>query len=558
MTRPTLSLLRVALDDNFGVTYLLKGGLKRRRRAWEAVTVGVSFAILIPMMLFVYVHFLSGIYEASETLGQPALILALTCLAGQSIVALFGLYWLVSAFYFSTDLARLVPLPLSPQAVLGSKFAQVAASALVTLLAIVGPALGVYAVKSGAGIGYWPVALLVFVLLPVIPLAAAGVIIVPAMRVVSVRRSRDILTVVGGLFGLTLAIGAQVMTAGLPQEKRAQYDYLRSLLNEHNGLLAMIGRRFPPAVWAARAMAERGTLAGWGQLALLVGVSAALLVAMLLLARRLFYRGLLSSGGAPARKSRLTTTELQSARATGAVAALAWRDWRLLTRTPVFMMQWLMTSLVVPIIFLMPEILGSEGGTITRETSGLPDSLLVMIGGGFLALATFMTQLAPTSISREGRAFWLNKVIPVAAADQMRARQKQLWQATLLSLLPALGMEAYILGSRAALLLPIAVLGLLAVYPVLNLGLLTDLLHPSLQWTEPRQAMKGNVNVMISMLLALALLAVVGGIAVLSRLLGLPGYAAVGLAGLLLLGAGVGLDAMLRGVADDRMRRIEM
>ena len=275
---------------------------------------------------------------------------------------------------------------------------------------------------------------------------------------------------------------------------------------------AAAGGRFPPSLWATQAMAGYATPAGWGQLALLLAVSLVLLAAMFVAANRLFYRGLLAGSGITARRAGLTPEDIGAARAGGAVSALTQREWRLLLRTPVFILQSLVSVLIFPLTILIWQLGGSKAFRVA-QIARLPGTVLVLCGAGIVALLSVMSQLAPTTFSREGAQFWLAKVIPVPPVDQIRAKKRQIWAATILSLLPIYLILAYLSGFRLQIALPMAALSLFGIYPLLNLGPLVDLLRPKLVWTNPQQAMKGNYNVLLTLALSAIILTGCGALA---------------------------------------------
>jgi len=549
----TMALLKVAVNNNFGWSWMRETYLRRKQRLWEPLLLLFGILVSAPGLTYVYVKVLNIFYDQGAVLHQPQIILTLAILAAQFIMLLFGFFWLISVFYFSNDLPRLVPLPLTPQAILGSKFLQVMMNELLTVLIFVGPAAAVYGVRSGAGAGYWIAALLTAFLLPVIPLAIAGVLTVLLMRVINVRRSRDLLTVIAGIIGLAVFIVIQYLTARMPDGREA--EYLSKLLSTQNGLIEALGRRFPPSIWATNAMAHYHNAAGLAQFAVYIGVSLALLATMLLAAKILFYDGLLA-GGASARKVRLTALEIKSVQARGAIPAIIKREWLTLRRTPVFVLQWLTSALVFPIMLGILYL--TKSSNIPIKISEVPVHWLALAGAGLIAFGGTMMQLAPTIISREGNNFWLIKVIPVSPADQLRAKQVQIWEATLLASLPTMAVLGYIGGFKVEILIPTIVLGILGLYPLINLGLLLDLLRPKLHWTNPQQAMKGNLNVLADMAFGLIIL---GGCVFMVIKCFQAGWTALlvyAALGLLLAVLGYLLDAAVRRVGTKRLREIEM
>ena len=136
----TWALMKIALNDNFHWSWMRVTYGRERKRLFEPLLILLALLIGGPLLFYVYVMVLNVICDQGAAFGQPALVLALAILLAQMIIGLFGIYWLMSAFYFSRDLPQLVPLPLTPQAVLGGKFLQVMVNELFVALCIVAPA----------------------------------------------------------------------------------------------------------------------------------------------------------------------------------------------------------------------------------------------------------------------------------------------------------------------------------------------------------------------------------------------------------------------------------
>ncbi len=144
--------------------------LKKKRLVQPVLFAALMGLAIIPFEAGL-VAFFNQFFTLLNTTGQEAVLITTTVLTGQLIVLMFGLFYLMSAYYFSGDLKQLLPLPLRPQDIIGAKLAVVIVSDYLTLLPLVAPAFIVFGIRSDAAWWYWPVALTVFLLLPVLPLA---------------------------------------------------------------------------------------------------------------------------------------------------------------------------------------------------------------------------------------------------------------------------------------------------------------------------------------------------------------------------------------------------
>ena len=202
--------------------------------------------------LYAYFLFIHQIYLILQPAGQASAMIVLAVISGQIVVFIFGLFYLISAFYFANDLEVLIPLPVRPNQVLLSKFVVVLLNEYMTILPIILPVLVGYGVLSRAPADFWILLVPVCLLLPVIPLALSALLSVGLMRVVNLSRRKDALIIVGSLLIIVLSAFIQTRPGGGGQDM----DALIQTLAGKDGLLGLLGRKFPPSVWASRSLSQ--------------------------------------------------------------------------------------------------------------------------------------------------------------------------------------------------------------------------------------------------------------------------------------------------------------
>lgn len=451
---------------------------------------------LFPLEKVLFSSFLF-LSQTSLVLGQPALVPVLLTVAGQMMVLIFGIFYLLPAFYFSQDINRMLHLPLRPRQLLAAKFLVVMAGETLTLAIFILPGLIAYGLARGAGPVYWLLALFVWLALPLLPLALDAIITLLFARVVSFAGKRDFLRVLGGLLGVAFAIGWQFVSQRFyaPGGRGYSLEEIEAI----QGLVAGIGSKFPPALWAARALAGPETLAGWLNLALFSVISLVFLGLTALVAEKIFFRDLMAGQEVGKRRRPAAVVSLKPA---GLKAALWRRELKLFLRTPVFAMNGLFSILLVPLMMLVPLLAAGELREVIFLAQRPQIAAWVALGGAALIIfLSTVNQVAPTSISREGRLLWLLQVLPVEAKLWVRIK---LAFSLLFAALGAVIVAAalfFILHLPLLALVTSVVLGLLGSWPAAALGLIVDLAWPRLDWVDPQQAMKGNFNGLIAMVL---------------------------------------------------------
>ena len=106
------------------------------------------------------------VYDALVKIDQEGTVLLLGYTIMSMIIMVFGVFYVLSVFYFSKDVENLLPLPLNPMEILGAKF-------LVTLIyeylietLFLLPVIISYGIKSGGGVVYYLYSLIIFLTIP--------------------------------------------------------------------------------------------------------------------------------------------------------------------------------------------------------------------------------------------------------------------------------------------------------------------------------------------------------------------------------------------------------
>jgi ABC-2 type transport system permease protein len=521
-----LTVVHAGLRSNFGLAVLKHRLFKEKKDRWLVPIIAVAGLSVVPMFYGI-VLLIQNIYGVLKPVGQERALLSLGFLAGQLLILIFGIYYVIAAFYFSRDLEFLIPLPLRPAEVMASKFAVIVINEYLTVVAVVLPIVVTFGVLARGGPGYWVNAALVYAALPIIPLAFVSVLVVAMMRFINVSRKKDALILIGSILLIVLALGLQVVlgrTAGNGAEgMEASAQAIAAFFTSPDSLLNRVGAFFPPGIWATRAVAGGFTGEGLAHLALLWGVSILLLAVMVGLAEKLFYRGVVGLGETTGRKRRLSRDEMARRVTSGrrAKAAVFWREWKIMNRTPIFLLNGTLVPVLFPAIFAVMAMVdtggGGAGGGGVGSGEGGPMALLKAMESAnplvvILAMALFMTfcgslnGTASSTFSREGRQFWISRVIPVAPREQAAAKFLHSYLVAVLGVITAGGVGAFFLHIAVARLAVAACLALVAGVLLTAVGMIIDLARPLLDWANPQKAIKQNLNVLLAILADIGIL----------------------------------------------------
>ncbi len=516
------SLIKTQLNINFGISALKYRFTKEKKRRWETILIALAILMGVGPLLTLYIFMMTGIFVAGTSIGKPELVLTLAFISSQMVVLVFGLFYIIGSFYFSQDMSNLAPLPLRPYEVVGSKFIVVMVNEYITAIPIIFPPLLIYGLGTGQGLFYWIKGIIMMLAAPVIPLTISTVFIMLLMRVVNLKKNKDLLAIIGGFAGVLLALSINFFVQRTP--KTGGKDFFKNFLESKSDLIQEIGRKFPSGIWATYGLKE-DSLAAFGYFLLFMGVSAGFFAALLWLGNLVFYKALLA--GQEVTRKRKTAgahdLERQYDRISSPVTAIIKREWKLLLRTPVYVINSLTGALIGPFILLVVMFTqGSDAETLELMKALRNPEFAPYVALGGLALILFtagMNLAASTSVSREGKTLWILKMIPVPAKQQVLAKLVQSYMVSVIGILTTGIVLGLALKISMVRLLAVILLGLLGSVPMVTANLLLDVFHPKLIWNSEQEAMKQNLNGGLGMLLSVIILAVLAIIAIVLILL---------------------------------------
>ncbi len=111
----TILLAKTLIKNGDGLN--LKGS-----STFSKIAVIVTFAILLPMIMFGISALVRTLINALQPVGQEGIILSWGISINSAMVFVFGIFYIISTFYFSSDVESLLPLPLKPRQIVGAKF----------------------------------------------------------------------------------------------------------------------------------------------------------------------------------------------------------------------------------------------------------------------------------------------------------------------------------------------------------------------------------------------------------------------------------------------------
>jgi ABC-2 type transport system permease protein len=483
--------------------------------------------IIVPVALipafFMYISLMSATYFGLTMINQTSVFLSIGYIMATVLIIVFGVMYILSEFYFSDNVEELIPLPISQRKLIVAKFLSILVFEYIFAAFIFGPILIIYGVGQGMGLLYVLLAFLVFLTIPVLPLSLMTALIILMMQSTSLKGRKDMLQIVFVFIGLVVIFGVQAwFTSQLGNGDEVDFQLLmNTMLTNNEGILNIIGYVMPTSFLMAWAL-NKITLMSFVWVGALLGITLLSGALMVAIGERVYIKSIVS-GKTMKKGKKLSGAERSKAlgkKSHGAMAVFT-MDLRLLLRTPVYFFNNVSVVIIAPLcIFLsvsLIEIPPEDLQGMQEFFKGMP----ILIN--FILIAFFIffggtSATTATTFSREGKASWLTRMIPVTARDQIMGRTGVAMLIQSLGIVFTIIAIQFIFPLTLSTLLLTVVLGIMGSLPILLFGLFMDMNRPLLNWDNPQKAIKNNMNVVITLFVGMAYTGLLIGIC------GLLGY----------------------------------
>lgn len=505
--RELMTLIKVNLNVNFGISAMKYVYLKQKKDIWKPLIFIIAISSLIPSYLLI-LALVKGLYTGFKMINQESMLLLIGFLGAQLIIFIFGIMYVMSKFYFSDDLKLLIPLPIKPSNIVIAKFITLLVNEYLLVFPIILPFVITFGIKSQVSFLYWLYSMLTLIVLPIIPLGLSTIIVMLFMKYTNIKGKKDLLRVIGMILLIIIILGIQfsIQTATQGMAKGQEQEYISQLIKENNLLIKKSGTAFPPSRWAAMALSSYENVQGLLNLILFIGASLVVFYLMIILGEKIFYKGLIGGQEVIAKKKRLSEEEFAktTSRVRNPIMGILLREVKILLRTPVFLVNSVVPIFIIPVALLFPFITSGEMADIVSKFYIEKNLGLINLGFiGFVIFISAMNSVSSTTFSREGKQFWISRIIPVKVEYQLIGKILTSILLQLLTIIVMLGAVSIIVKIHLSTIVSVLLLGLLGSIPLIELGMLIDIIRPLLDWDDPQKAMKQNLNVLFAMLIGI-------------------------------------------------------
>ncbi len=492
-----------------GTTFLSPGArkeLSKRGRKWllplSLLGITAGGASYLTLLIKLY----TAILSIGNAQGHPEMLLVYAMVISWIFVFFINISITFSVLYFSKDIEMLLTLPVTPFSIVSAKFILLFIYTLPIHLFFMIPATYLYTLhKAQQGnivlnqiITIWFTGSF---MVPILPIALSVLFVTLLSRVSNLTRHKIAIEIFGGGVALFIVVAFQLFITRTMASTNSEtyFSTLKGFPDIYNNLTSAL----PFMTWY------------YSKPLLFSLLSVALIILTLVAVKGTIITATVSGEDTKTKRVKHSRDykkeNLQAIdqnyllKRENPIIALVKREWAIITSNSTFLFEAASEVLIVPIIVVVFAIFAMGDSINLSQVKYIfaTPPLSNIAGLIILGAATLMTGLngiSSTSISREGRMFSLNFTLPITGKQQIISK----WLFHLIIFVPAFVADSLILmlliGFKPLILLLILIPGALSITTLFFIIAITmDLKRPILTWTHPQQAMKQNLNVLITM-----------------------------------------------------------
>ncbi|MFA6627276.1 MAG: hypothetical protein WCT17_01935 [Bacilli bacterium] len=400
-----------------------------------------------------------------------------------------------SYLFESKDFDLLMSLPIPPRSIIASKISQLLLLNYFSLVYLFVPSIILYGIYTTPSLLFYVGALGVFIAFPFLIVTICSAISYGLNILLSRIKRKNIFQVIFMiLFFIAVMVGSTSLSSSMAVLEGNDMDMIIAMSESIQRIMKIL---YYPGTLVVKGLT--GSIVHY---LLYVGISILPFLGFLVIVGRGFVKA--------QSRSKMTYTDknfvLKEAEVTTPVKAVFIKEIKLLfSNASVFLNTAIgpimSTFMLVFYLFTQEELFTQLGGTLDP---GIMIGLLIAI---VTVMGTMITTTA-SSISLEGKQFWIVKVAPVAPTSIFKAKVLVNFILVIPTTIINSVVVAIVFKPNLFLMAMFIIIPLIVNLLIGSLGLFINLLFPKLNWDNPLKAVKQGMSVVLTMFASLIVSAV--------------------------------------------------
>jgi len=483
--------------------------------------IGMAFLVMLVVfdLGYLFVMMNLNLYKGLAMAGMQGMLLLNAAIMATMLTLVIGFMTSLSTYYLNDMELQLLSMPIQPRALFSAKFVAVYVSEAAISLFFMVATMVIFGIKENPHPLFYVWGTIAGLLLPLPALAASYLIQIPLLTFARFLRNKRTIMIVGGIIGTIFGLGFNIYfqkmmpPVGDPAARAAVFA-------GPDSIIAGMGRSYPPALFAWRAMTSPASSVGLlAMLKLLAACFIGPLLVMFFMSGA-YAKSLIGFNEAHIKKltkdgaNAFIARHLRQGRP---FLTMVRREFDMMNREPMYLLNGPFVVVMLPLIMGIMYVVQKDALLSDPDMAGI----LALVQGGFGVVMAglaggFMgssTSIASTAVSRDAKALPFIKSLPVKPGTYLLAKLGHALIFGVIGSAIGVGLVAFLMKmSLMDVLAGFAVA--LSLSSLLNLaGLWLDTANPRLTWDNPIAAMKQNPNSLVAMLGSMGLMGGIGYLA---------------------------------------------
>ena len=485
------------------------------------------YGILILYLLAVVGLVSYGLIDNLKSINQETTFIGLVLVLVTGVTLIQTIFSSINLLYFTKDTEAILPLPLKPyQIILARTNVIILVGYFVNIIIGLIP-LVIYGIMLNCGVWYYVSVILALLILPILPIILVSLLVMIIMSFSKITKNRNRFQLFATILVIALVIAFSVFITKIEGETITDEQMIQ-MLSQANSMVDLIKGYFPTLQYAIDAILSSSIVGGLIEFLKLIGFTAIAYVLYVLLAQKLYFKGLIGNLYSGSKKSN-KKVNLNSKNTTIARSYIA-KEFKILFRNPVFLVQCILPAVLFPVLIVGIVLVGFSGEELQniRNVAVITEGDKSMFFFIILAAIQFFSMIiyvSATAISRDGSNAVFMKYIPVSLFKQYVYKTMPNIIMNIIMIVLTLGIARYIIDiSVLDMIIVFVISTIIAVFQSFLL-ILIDLKRPKLQWSSEYAVVKQNMNLIFPMIFAFVNIGLI--LAIISLMENLPVYLSV-------------------------------
>ena len=500
--KKVIELTKIFLKNSFS-SMELKMGLSNKSKS-RFLIYAILFLYFAGLIIFLGYNLLNGLIAIHQETVFVGMILFM--ILGVAVIQ--TIFSSINILYFTKDNEYLLPLPLKPYQIILARtnVMLIAEYAMIFLIGLI--PLTMYGILTNAGFLYYITMIFSVILIPILPILLISMIVMIIMSFAKLTKNRNRFQLIASLIVLAIIVCISLSTSSMKSD--ISNEEMAQMIVQANGMVDLVKGYFPTLDFLIDALTTNSLFVAAIEILKTLLLTILGFIVYMLIAQKIYFKGLVGNlfgGGAKKSNKGIKQEEYKNSKL---YKSYVGKEFKLLIRNPVFLMQCLLPSILIPIIMVVIIFSGmqSEGASLKDISTMLRQMemnsfLIICIILGIIQFFTMFIYISITAISRDGENAVFIKYIPVPLYKQYIYKIIPNIIMNMVTILITLAMVQYLLHLPIITLIELFVVATIMGILQSILMLIVDLKRPKLNWDSEYAVAKQNLNLVFPVILSM-------------------------------------------------------